>query len=375
MNKRKKLLFLLLSSSYGGLEIHSVDFCKWMSERGWNINLLCATGSAVMSNAVEKKIKIYNIEKPKKYFDINKVRKALKLLETIKPDILFVSDNNDLNFAVLLKKFYNSGLKLVYILHMQIGVSKKDLYHRFIFRNIDKWVVPLQYLKLQTLQRTTIEEKKIEIIRHSSDVEKLLNTQVDKTEARKIFNLPYEGFVIGMNARIDRQKNQHIVIETLYKIISGSDKKIFFLMLGRPTMNEGKEYYDYIINFIREKKLDNYVVIKDYLEDISCFYKAIDALIVPTRTETYGQNTIEAVIYGVPVIGTDSGGTKEILQDVDSTLLYNPENKDDLSGKILLLQDKYDYYKEKFLKASKYFSDLYSKERECANYEELIEKL
>lgn len=373
--KRKKLLFIILSSAFGGLELHTLEFCNWMQERGWDISLLCAKNTKVYDEAMKRNLKIFEIDKPRKYFDIRKIWQARTILNFIKPDVFFVSDNNDLNFAVMLKKFYNSGLKFIYILHMQIGVNKKDLYHRFIFSNVDKWVVPLEYLKQQTINKTTIGENKIIVIKHGSDISKLINKKLAKTDAREILGLPKDSFILGMNARIDKQKNQHFVIEVLSKVIFECNRKMFLFLLGKPTINEGKDYYDYIINLINEKNIKEFVVLKDYLEDISNFYNAIDALIVATKIETYGQNTIEAIISGIPVIGTKSGGTKELLQEVTPDLLYEPNNSNELLEKILHLENNYDYYKNKVLEARKLFSKIYSKENECESYEKLIEEL
>lgn len=373
--RNKNLLFLLLSRSYGGLEIHSLDFCNWMRGRGWDIRLLCAYGSKVMQESQKRELNVYSIQKPKKYFDLTKIGRAIKILNKLKPDVLFVSDNNDLNFAVLLKKFSRQKFKLIYILHMQIGVNKKDLYHRFIFSNVDKWVVPLEYLKFQTLQKTSISESKIVIINHGSDIIKLKKSHISKSEARKIFGVPDNVFVIGMNARIDAQKNQHFVVEALSQIISDYNKKIYFIILGRPTINEGLNYYDYLLNLIKEKQLEQYVILKDYIEDISFFYKAIDSLIVATKVETYGQNTIEAIISGVPVIGTNTGGTKEILEKIIPDLLFEPLRLDDFVKKLLMLMEKYEFYRNEILKINEEFSKTFSNEEECKKYEKLIEEL
>lgn len=373
--KRKKLLFILLSSAFGGLELHTIEFCNWMQERGWDISLLCAKNTKVYEAAMKRNLKIFEIDKPRKYVDIKKIWQARIILNSIKPNIVFVSDNNDLNFAVMLKKFCNSGLKLIYILHMQIGVNKKDLYHRFIFSNVDKWVVPLEYLKKQTIDKTTIGENKIRVIKHGSEVSKLINNKLARIDSREILGIPKDSFILGMNARIDKQKNQHFIIDVLSKIIFEFNRKMFLFLLGKPTINEGKEYYDYIINLINEKNVKEFISLKDYLEDISIFYNAIDTLIVATEFETYGQNTIEAVISGIPVIGTNRGGTKELLQEIIPDLLYEPNNSNELLEKILHLENNYDYYKNKVLEARKLFSKIYSKENECESYEKLIEEL
>ena len=49
--------------------------------------------------------------------------------------------------------------------------------------------------------------------------------------------------------------------------------------------------------------------------------------------ETFGTVTIEAMASGVPVIGSNTAGTAEILGN--ETFLFQPKNPEDLSAKLL----------------------------------------
>jgi glycosyltransferase involved in cell wall biosynthesis len=59
-------------------------------------------------------------------------------------------------------------------------------------------------------------------------------------------------------------------------------------------------------------------------QDISIFYKSADAFVMNSQGngENFGRVTIEAMAYGLPILGTDAGGTKEIVVDGKTGLLH-----------------------------------------------------
>jgi len=59
-------------------------------------------------------------------------------------------------------------------------------------------------------------------------------------------------------------------------------------------------------------------------QDISIFYRSADAFVMNSQGngENFGRVTIEAMAYGLPILGTDAGGTREIVVDGTTGLLH-----------------------------------------------------
>lgn len=83
------------------------------------------------------------------------------------------------------------------------------------------------------------------------------------------------------------------------------------------------------------------LVFEGYAENPNELIASADVFLMCSRNEAFGRVTVEAMSTGCPVIGTDSGGTREIIEDGVSGILYEPKNPTDLAKKaIRLIQDK-----------------------------------
>jgi glycosyltransferase involved in cell wall biosynthesis len=69
----------------------------------------------------------------------------------------------------------------------------------------------------------------------------------------------------------------------------------------------------------------------DALEIMSCF----DVLAVPSQKEPFGRVTVEAMMLGIPVAATASGGTLEIIENNKTGLLFDPGDSRQLADKCL----------------------------------------
>jgi len=111
------------------------------------------------------------------------------------------------------------------------------------------------------------------------------------------------------------------------------------VLAGNPAHGE---YYDAILHFIKEKKLEKNVLFIGHLNDkeLSYVYGHAEALVFPTLIEGFGYPVLEAMDCGVPVITSDQSSLKEI--GGDAALLVNPYNPDEIAGAMRKLIEKPD---------------------------------
>jgi len=87
--------------------------------------------------------------------------------------------------------------------------------------------------------------------------------------------------------------------------------------------------------FIYESGLEEYVDFTGYQENTRQYYELADIVFVCSKAEAFGRVTAEAMMSGCLVIGADTGATKELVNHMNTGLLYEKGNEKDLAEKIL----------------------------------------
>ncbi|KAA3634756.1 MAG: glycosyltransferase, partial [Calditrichaeota bacterium] len=85
-----------------------------------------------------------------------------------------------------------------------------------------------------------------------------------------------------------------------------------------------------------------------------------------------GMVTREAMASSLPVIGTNSGGTPEIIEDNKTGLLFEPENAPDLVEKLKILLDSKEKREELAQAANKDALDKYSYKTQVSNLNSVL---
>ena len=62
-------------------------------------------------------------------------------------------------------------------------------------------------------------------------------------------------------------------------------------------------------------------------EELAAAFASADVFVMPSRTETLGFVALEAMASGVPVVAADAGGLRDVVQDGENGLLYDPRER------------------------------------------------
>lgn len=345
--------------------MNQLNNARWMRERGHDVVILCKEGSPMKDYAAQSALKIRLIPEHRRYKYLAAGFQLKKILLEEQISHLIVRSSNDLNICSIAKRFSRNKFQLLYFMEMQLGVSKKNFLHTARFKQIDSWICSTEYLKQLVLSHTRFRAEKIRILTPGLDLAKI-QSRLSREEARKELELPQGVFLLGLIGRIDPLKGQKMLIEALALL---DDQSTCLCLMGAPTLLEPQDYYEEIKAYISEKKLENRVFLKAFRDDVSAFYRAIDVCVMASKSETFGMVSIEALANGTPVIGSNSGGTPEILKFGELGLLFESQNAKDLCAKIVSFQENPNSIsKEDLIEASL----PYSHEKICAEIEKLL---
>ena len=104
----------------------------------------------------------------------------------------------------------------------------------------------------------------------------------------------------------------------------------------------GTDSYEFALEeYVREHNLGQHVVFHQFTNNPAQILKECDVGLTCSVAEAFGRVTVEYMLAGLFTIGTNAGGTPEIILDRETGLLYEQGNERDLAEKInWILQNK-----------------------------------
>lgn len=106
---------------------------------------------------------------------------------------------------------------------------------------------------------------------------------------------------------------------------------VLFMSFTIYIAGSGEVYFE-VNNELKER-----VHFLGQVDNIRDIRKHIDIELVCSRAEAFGRVTAEAMLAGIPVIGSNTGGTPELINDGVDDFLYERGNIEMLADKIEIL--------------------------------------
>jgi len=145
--------------------------------------------------------------------------------------------------------------------------------------------------------------------------------------------------------------------------------------VGDRSHNEWDEFEASLRAKVAAHELETPVHFFPHRPDIEWVYAALDIFLMASKSECYGMVTLEALLSGVPVIGTNDGGTVDLVQPGRNGLLVEPRNVQQLADAIRTLLDDKDAVRRMSENARKDAVIRFSHVRQCEEWEKLLETL
>lgn len=321
-----KIAYVCSSLSLGGLELNHLRNALWMQARGHEVLIYAPEESPLFKKGSDSGLSCIHIAHQRKYYAWSAAFSLACSLKKEQVSHVFIRDNRDMSMIATVKALIGKSIVTAYFMEMQLGVKKRGILHSIRFNYLDFWFCPLPFLEKQVHEWTRINPSKVHLV--PSGIDRSVIKRLEKDNARMQLDLPLRGFIFGLVGRFDVQKGQLLVLEALQRCENTSVNLVF---LGEPTRNETNHVMERMESFIVEHHLANRVFIRPFMQEVGVFYSALDTLIMATKAETFGMVTLEAIAHGIPVLGSNAGGTPDLLSQEAFGRLFEPLNAADLA--------------------------------------------
>ncbi len=233
---------------------------------------------------------------------------------------------------------------------------KNDFYHKFLYKNIDLMIAVTKELEKQ-LNKFIPSDIRPKIKQVYLGAECSSKYSKEEIQSFKEEIQSKNSFTVGLIGRINEFKGQHLLIEAM-KTLKEKDLDIKAFFVGHPMK---EEYLLELKDRLKSYNLEEDVKFLGFTNEPHKFMQACDSVIMASKNETFGLVTIEAMQMGTAIIGANSGGVLEIIDDKETGLLFESQNSNDLALKIeelylnTILKEKLEKNGEQ--KATEYFNN------------------
>jgi len=321
-----KIMYVIDSLRRGGKERRLLELIKYLKSNSEdiNINLLVLYDLIEYPEIFESGIEITVLDK-KNHSEIKTLSKFLKEIKRVEPDII--------HSWIGIGSFYSSIAKVFnkfFFINAMITsapvikpLSKIWFFSRFSFLFSDIIVSNSQ----AGLKAYSAPEIKSAYIYNGFNSKRLENLK-DIGSVRAELNIKTK-FIVGMVATFSDKKDYRTYLNCANQIISERADVSFICVGDGLLLDQYKKEFAEIdrIIFTGEQK------------DVESIVNIFDIGVLCTFGESLSNSILEYMALGKPVVTTDRGGNKEIVEDNVSGFLYEHKNIEDYKVKILTLLD------------------------------------
>jgi len=174
--------------------------------------------------------------------------------------------------------------------------------------------------------------EKLEVVPLGIDLREFNHAKYTRKQSRAFFNLPKNDRLIGVLGRLDPQKGQEILLHAVPGVVK-KHPTARFVIAGDETAGESG-YKARLEHVSRTLAIEKRVTFLPFTNDVPRLLAALDVLVLPSFSETYGLVIVEAMAMKTPVIATNAGGVPEIVTNGRTGLLVEPRDSDALGRAI-----------------------------------------
>ncbi len=307
------------STAWGGLEQYTLYMAQVFREAGVNVSIMAVEGSQLYVSAQAQGFAMIRAVRGK-HLNLTNIWRLRRALD--RNTIVHSHTRIDVWIASL--ACFGTNAPHVHSVHM-VPSNKRDPLHAFIYGRVDA-IVNTSETHIDSIVRLfPVEKSAVHLIRHMRDPKTFTFNSTARATYRESWKVADSDIVVGYLARIDPLKGTKEFAEAARLLPQNEHKMITFVVVGEPTISKngttGLPLYERSARTLHEDLLsmandeENRLIVRPFTTDVAGIMSAFDIFVLSTYGEMYALTVLEAMMIGLPVIGTNIDGTLDQLAD------------------------------------------------------------
>lgn len=328
----RRILHVYQSPSFSGAEAYAKEFAEYHLSSGHDVGFL-ALGGSPLANRLHEENKPHVGKRLCKVFD------SPDAVDWSSFDVIVLHSTQELKLLkwhlAKLRLFTPKSKRPLVMLysHIWISHSKRDPLHALVYSLIDQFWCSSNASKATLEKFLPIAADKIKVVRYGRDTKSLMANLLPRGEARRLLDIPERAIVFGTLARVDAGKGSRELWDSALTVLR-EKPETHFLMIGPATASDPKavkldaELQAELEGLKQaEPEVASRITKLGRLDNGTNYLSAFDLFILATYKENFALTLLEAQLAGVPCLGTNSGGTPDLIAPSKTGWLFEPESQ------------------------------------------------
>jgi len=341
-NAKVNVLFVIMQMSMGGSERLVCNLTAKLDRKKFRPSVLWFNGEKPLKEFVDLNVPLYHVHKGRG-FDFGAMRRIAGIIRDNNIHVV-----NAHHFMPMVYSFYGSCLRnnarLFNTAHSEWELEeltyKWRVMGRCLFNRAEGLIGVTEKVSDTAIRRLKIFKDKVYTIENGVDLDDL-KEQKDSMAIRKELRFGDKEVLIGIVANLTRIKN-HIFLLKGFKELVATRPDVRLLIIGKGVGGESGDLENMepkIRDFIRQNGLDDSVRLLGYRPDVRDILGALDIFCLTSFKEGLPISLLEAMAMGLPVVGTDVEGIRDVIDDKRTGYLVKKGDVDGLKDTLVKLVD------------------------------------
>jgi glycosyltransferase involved in cell wall biosynthesis len=165
--------------------------------------------------------------------------------------------------------------------------------------------------------------------------------EADRRAVRLELDIPDDATIIGMIARVDKQKDYETLAKAAARIVTATTS-IRFLIVGAHSIEQTQmRHFEQVKRWLAGNRVSNYFIFTDFRSDVPRLLRAMDIVVLSTHYEGLPLVLLESMASGKPVVATAVDGVPEVVTDKQTGLLFPHQDDAMLAAHVIsLIRDR-----------------------------------
>lgn len=327
-SKRSVVAYVLPWPGFGGGEVATLRMACALKARGeFDLLALCRRDSSVASEFCRAGIETIAYDAPTYSYrrGVAYARGSRRLARELRArgaSIVHASDLLGVYHAALAARL--AGLPCV--THIRSAFPPEDVpwHYKLPLLSVEHFVFVSQAVRNHFNGIYRVPAPRASVIYDWVPPTAVAATDDNPIEVRRSFGLPDNSRLIGMVARVAPQKDFETLLSAMTRVVQMSPEARLLIVGEYDRPETSRTHWRYLCGLVTALGLDRHVVWAGFRSDVPALMRAMDVVVLATRTEGFGLAVLEAMQEERPVVATRVGGIPEMISDGANGLLHEP---------------------------------------------------